>query len=278
MSVRIAALGIGPFGSDSQALLHEAEDGIRILAREGARLVVLPELFAAPFFAADAPERWAHMAETLDGPTCRWAAALARETGVALVFGMAVKIEDGPPANAAVLAEPGRTPHLAQRKVHLAPAAGHPFAEADHFSAGPPSIGTFEVAGLRCAALVCYDRRFPECWRAAARAGADIVLVLVGGPTADPPGLYEAEIRTHARANALYALCAARHGRETVTGTALTHDGATIAATPDGELVRVHGARLLLDIDPGRLAAARAANPTYHKLRLKDPALARAIA
>ena len=37
------------------------------------------------------------------------------------------------------------------------------------------------------AVLICYDRRFPECWRAARQGDADLVCVPVAGP-ADAPG------------------------------------------------------------------------------------------
>lgn len=276
--LRVGALGIGPHTGSAEALLVEARTGIEKLAARGASLVLLPELFAAPFFAADDPARWAHLAEALDGPTCEWATRTAARTGVAIVFGMALRVPGCLPANAVILAEPGHAPRAVQRKVHLAPAAGEPFGEADHLSPGPPVIETFDHAGMRCAALVCYDRRFPECWRSAACAGADIVLVLVGGPAADPPGLYEAEIRANARANAVYAVSAARYGTEDITGKPQRHDGATLAATPVGALVPADGVSILLDIDPAPLRAARAENPTHRKLRLQEQALERAYA
>ncbi len=276
--LRIGALGIGPFRESSQTLLAEARTGVEHLGAHGATLVLLPELFAAPFFAADDPLRWGHLAEPLDGPTSRWAAETATRTGVAIVFGMALRVDGGLPANAVILAEPGRAPRLVQRKVHLAPAGGEPFGEADHFSPGPPAIGTFDHAGMRFAALVCYDRRFPESWRAAANHGADVVLVLVGGPAADPPGLFEAEVRTHAKANAVYALCAARHGTEHATGKVQRHDGTMLAATPAGALVPAEGERVLIDIEPKQLRAARTDNPTHRKLRLREQALERPYA
>lgn len=276
--LRIGALGIGPFWESSQGLLTEARRGVEDLAAQGASLVLLPELFAAPFFAADDPLRWGHLAEPLDGPTGRWASDTATRTGIAIVFGMALSMDGGLPTNAVVLAEPGRAPRLVQRKVHLAPVAGERFGEADHFSPGPPAIGTFDYVGMRFAALVCYDRRFPESWRAAARGGADVVLVLVGGPAADPPGLFEAEVRTHAKANAVYALCAARHGTEHATGKGQRHDGTTLAATPAGALIPAEGERILVDIEPERLRAARTDNPTHRKLRLLEQAVERAYA
>ncbi|BDA85746.1 carbon-nitrogen hydrolase [Aureimonas sp. SA4125] len=277
--LRVAALGVGAYQNSSEELLDEAERGIRRLCAEGAALILLPELFALPFYAADDPLRWGEAAEDLEGATCSWARRLAAETQTAIVFGMALADAAGArPANAVVLAAPGQTPMVVQRKIHLAPAAGEPFGETDHFAQGPAALHCFDYRGARFCPLVCYDRRYPECWRSAGRDGADMVLVLVGGPTADPPGLFEAELRTHARANALYALAACRFGNEEVTGRLQRHAGETVAFGPDGGELPADGRTVLLDIEPGRLAAARQHNPTHRTLRLNHQASERAFA
>lgn len=277
--LRIAALGIGPFVTDAAALMAEAEAGIRILSAGGADLVVLPELFALPFYAGDDPQRWQAAAETLEGATCAWAKRVSSDTGTAIVFGMALASPNGErPVNASMFAAPGVPPRVVQKKVHLAPAADEPFGETDHFTAGPASIDVFDYRGTRFCALVCYDRRFPESWRAAARQGTDVVLVLVGGPACDPPGLFAAELRTHARANAVYALASSRYGSETATGRRHTHEGGTLAADPDGALLPVGEHNVLLTIAPAFIDRARAHNPTHKKLRLGDQAYERLYA
>lgn len=267
--LRLAALGIGPFTGDASALLAEAEAGIVRLAGRGATLILLPELFAAPFYAACPPADWTHLAEPVDGKTGLWAARLAAATGASIVYGMAVAGGDTPlPSNAVVLAAPDQRPQVVQRKVHLPPRGDEAFGEADHFTPGTPVLSAFEHRGTRICPLVCYDRRFPESWRAAARLSADVVLVLVGGPATDPPGLYESEIRTHARANAVYALAAARYGQENVDGAMRRHDGLTLAATPFGALLPAEGRAAMIDIDSAAQSKARAQNPTHLQLRL----------
>ena len=190
-----------------------------------------------PMWRAKTPPAGRHLAEPLDGPTARWAADLSSRLGIPILFGMALAgVDGGKPFNAALLARPGGTVEPVAHKIHLPPAGpGEAFGEADHFAAGPPCVGTVEVGPVRLAVLICYDRRFPECWRAAASAGADVVAVLVAGPApADPDGIFLAELRTHARANAVYAVAAARFGTETITGSPVRHDGETAAVTPDG--------------------------------------------
>lgn len=269
-----AALPIGPAGRDPAPLLREAEAGIAAAAAAGAGLVVLPELFALPYVAAEAPGDWAGLAEALDGPTVTVIRAAAMESGAAVLFGMALRNDSGRPFNAALLARPDGRVEVLAHKIHLPPTGpGEPYGEADHFTPGEPAVRSVEIGPVRVAALICYDRRFPECWRAVAQAGAELVAVLVGGPApSDPEGLFAAELQASARANAVYALAAARYGTETVTGGPVRHDGETLAFDPDGALLaraaRADRRPLLVAIDPERLAKARETNATAARLRL----------
>lgn len=269
---RIGAVSIGPAGRDPAPLLAEAEAGIRRAAAAGAGLVVLPELFAMPYVAAADPAEWAGLGEPLDGPTVAWAKALAVETETAILFGLALSRPGGRPYNAAVIVAPDQPTEVAALKIHFPPKGRDRFGEADHFAPGPAETLCLPVGRIVVGPLICYDRRFPECWRAAAADAADVVAVLVAGPaSADPPGFYRGELATHARSNAVYAIAAARTGTETVTGREVRHDGETAAIDPDGAVVAATskaGDIVLLDIDPARLKAARASNPTAERLRL----------
>lgn len=267
---RVGAASLGPADDGPACALARAERAVEALAGAGAGLVVLPELFAMPYAAAEDPGRCPYPAEPLDGPTAAWAVGLASRLGVPILFGMALSQEGpGKPFNAAVLARPEGFAEAIALKIHLPTAApGERFGEADHFAPGPARIGTVRVGPVRLAALVCYDRRFPECWRAAAAAGADVVAVPVAGPApGDPDGIFLSELRTHARANAVYAVSASRSGTETITGRPVRHDGDTVAVGPDGAVVSGPGAAVLAGIDPARLALAEERNPTARRLR-----------
>lgn len=270
----VAAVPIGPAGRDPAPQWREAEAGIAAAARAGAMLAVLPELFAHPYVAGEEPEAWADLAEAEDGPTVSRMRHVATTHGIAVLFGLSLCRDDGLPCNAALLAHVDGRIERAAAKIHLPPAGmGERFGEADHFAPGPAEIGSVAIGALRVAALVCYDRRFPECWRAAAASGADLVAVLVGGPApGDPEGLFAAELQASARANAVYALAAARYGTETVSGRPVNHDGETLAFGPDGDFIaglpQGDTRPLLLSIDPERIARARETNATARRLRL----------
>ncbi len=134
------------------------------------------------------------------------------------------------------------------------------FGEEDHFSTGTPEIRAIDIGAIRVAVLICYDRRFPQSWLQAARVGADLVAVLVGGPAPDDPdGYFLTELQTHARANGIYALAASRTGVETILGFPVRHDGETVAIGPDGAVIsRQRDGTAIVDVDPQRVADAHA--------------------
>lgn len=270
--MKIAAISVGPSSGLAADLLHAAERSVCELAGQGVALVVLPELFALPYYAESDPAGWQDVAEDMDGPTVSWSVELAARKDVALVFGLCLAGRpDEKPANAAVLVAPGQPPRVVAEKVHLPPRGPSGFGEVDHFRSSDPTVRTFDYRGFCFAVLICFDRRFPESWRAAARAGAEIVLIPVAGPAdTDPLGQFEAELRTHARANAVYALSAARFGTETVTGSPVRHDGETMAVTPLGERL-ASGRTAVVDLSAEALSTARNRNPT-HRLNRFTPA------
>src|SRR5437667_7428942 len=69
-----------------QAALARYTELLREAAAGGARLAVLPELFALPYFCRTTDARWYAAAEPLpDGPTTTRLRCLARELGMVVV-------------------------------------------------------------------------------------------------------------------------------------------------------------------------------------------------
>ncbi|TGD95339.1 nitrilase-related carbon-nitrogen hydrolase [Methylobacterium nonmethylotrophicum] len=241
---RVAAIPVGPAGADPEDLWREVEAGLAGAAAAGAALAVLPELTVLPYVAGANPARWRHLAEPAAGPTARRMLALSRRHGLAVLFGLALA-ESGAalPLNAALLAQPdGTLTRIAAKHRLPPPLPGEPFGEADHFRAGPAAwpavrVGLPGGGSLRVAGLVCYDRRFPASWDAAA-AEADLVAILVAGPApGDPPGFFEAELSGHARRCRVAAVAAARYGTERVLGRPVRHDGESLVVGQDGHVL-----------------------------------------
>ena len=220
-------------------------------AAQGARLLACPELFLTGYnIGADAAHR---LAEPVDGPSAHRVAAMARATGLAILYGYPERAADGRIFNSVLLVERDGRHLLNHRKHHL-------FGELDRavFAPGPGDLASAEIDGLRLGALICYDVEFPEAVRLQALAGADLVVV----PTAlMQPYDVVARIVVPARAyeSQVYMAYADRCGRE----GELTYCGLSCIVGPDGaDLARAgRGEELILaDIDLDRLRASRAVN------------------
>jgi predicted amidohydrolase len=120
-------------------------------AASGARLAVLPEMFATGFSMR--PER---IAEDEGGPSERFLLEQAAAHGLYLIGTVAQRGADGRYRNNAIVAAPdGRVQRYA--KIHPFSYAG----EHEHYAAGDKPL-TVEIDGLRVTVFVCYDLRFAD--------------------------------------------------------------------------------------------------------------------
>ncbi|MGO9489970.1 MAG: nitrilase-related carbon-nitrogen hydrolase [Solirubrobacteraceae bacterium] len=208
---------------------HEAalEAGIRIAAKEGAELICLQELTLNRYFAADpaGPEASGIVPEDLPGgPTYRFAARMASETGVHVHASLYERApaDDGLGYNTAIIVAPdgqllGRT-----RKLHIPDSAG--YHEDRYFRAGPgEDSDAFPVIGLGEATLglpTCWDQWFPEVARAYGLEGADVLVypTAIGSepdhPEFDTQPLWEQVILGNAIAHGLFMVAVNRFGEE----------------------------------------------------------------
>ncbi|MWA02965.1 carbon-nitrogen family hydrolase [Actinomadura sp. LD22] len=143
-----------------------------------ADLVVLPELWAAGYFAFD---DYAAEAEDFEGPTLAAARGWAGELDAHVHLGSFVERDaDGRLFNTAVLLSPeGEVEHV-YRKIHV---FGYRSREAELLTAGDDAPVAATAIG-RVAATTCYDLRFPELWRSLVDGGARTVIVPAAWPAA----------------------------------------------------------------------------------------------
>ena len=156
---------------DRDATLAHVEPLVAAAASEGARLILLTEMFAVGFSM-----NTAKVAEPEGGPTSRWLSAQAAAHD-AWVGGSVPELAPGAdrPSNTFVLAAPDGTQHR-YRKVHRFSYAG----EHEHYGAGDAEI-TVDVDDVRVTPLVCYDLRFADRWWARA-AQTDLYLCVASWP------------------------------------------------------------------------------------------------
>lgn len=168
-AVQVAGIQLDVVWEDPAANLARIEPRVAEAVAAGARLVVLPEMFATGFSMA-AVEMAAHA-----GVIRSAVAALAHRHGVWLLAGYA-EPGDGRPYNACSLIAPGGSEALHFRKLHPFSLAG----EHEHYGAGT-TLPTADVEGVRVTPTICYDLRFPEIYRAAAER-TDLFVVIASWP------------------------------------------------------------------------------------------------
>ena len=218
-------------------------------ARAGAGLAIFPEMFLTGYNIGDAVFK---LAEPVDGPSAGRAAAIARDAGVALLYGYPER--DGDTVyNSALLIGRDGAPLANYRKTHL-----YGSEEKRLFAPGE-SLMLTELDGLKIGILICYDVEFPEAVRALALAGAELIVV----PTAlIRPFDIVARTLVPARAfeNQVYVAYAGMCGSEAGLG----YCGLSCIVGPDGQDLARAGtgpALLLADIDLSAIPKGRMSNP-----------------
>lgn len=282
--LRVAAVQLDACTEDLEANFVAVESALRAATEEGAKLIVLPELALLPYFCAEGADPYRCWAEALDGPRIQSLRVLAASAGATVVVGhFELDVAHGTRHNAAVVlgshgavvpaVERSGREHTTTRKLHL-PVGDDPppgYDEAAHFTPGQ-ALGVHHVPEAELGCLVCYDRRFPECWRELRAAGAQIVAIPVAGTGGDGADFMLAELRTHARENGLVAICANKVGTEWAGGRPTQSIGSSCVIGADGSLLAHRHADegpglVLADIDLDDIARARVRWPYYHHRR-----------
>ncbi|HEY6530981.1 MAG TPA: carbon-nitrogen hydrolase family protein [Acidimicrobiales bacterium] len=209
-TVRAAAVQMRCSG-DRDDDLGRAADLVGRAAVDGARLVVLPELFAS--IGTNASMRAA--AEPLQGPTVAWASELARTHAVHLVAGSFVERDHDQLYNTSCLLAPDGSLVAHYRKVHLfdIDVAGAATRESDTFSAGAgPVVAPLGEGGPGLGMTICYDLRFPELYRIEALVGAAIITVPAAFTDATGKPHWELLLRARAVEDQVGIVAAAQWG------------------------------------------------------------------
>lgn len=194
----MAAISVEPQPWDKASNYEKLERYGREAAAKGARLIVTPEGFLEGYVGNEkknpeaTAERYAAVAEPLDGPYVKRVRSLARELDVHLMLGFAEK-RDGKIFNSAVLFDPAGEVALHYAKSHTA--HDEPFnTKGTAFPVAKTGLG-------RLGALICYDRRLPETARVLAIGGAQLIVVPAWGSYNE---LNDALMRTRAFENGVW--------------------------------------------------------------------------
>ena len=182
-SVR-AALVQTKWTGDKESMIEEHIAQARAAAGQGAQVMCFQELFYGPYFCQVQDPKFYEYAEAVpDGPTTKRFQELAKELGMVLVLPVYEQEQPGVLYNTAAVIDADGSYLGKYRKTHIPQVKG--FWEKFYFRPGNLGYPVFDTAVGKVGVYICYDRHFPEGWRALGLNGAQIVF----NPSATHRGL-----------------------------------------------------------------------------------------
>jgi beta-ureidopropionase len=259
-----AALVQTTWTGDKESMIKAHEEYARQAAGQGAKVICFQELFYGPYFCQVQDAAYYSYAESIPGPTTERFQALAAELGMVMVLPMYEQEQPGVLYNtAAVVDADGR--YLGKyRKTHIPQVKG--FWEKFYFRPGNLGYPTFDTAVGRIGVYICYDRHFPEGWRALGLGGARIVFNPSATSRSLSQYLWKLEQPASAVANEYFIGAINRVGIESDLGDNDFY-GSSYFVDPEGKFVGGPGEEdtaddhlsqlLVRDLDLDLLAAVR---------------------
>jgi len=168
-------------GNDVKSNLTRAGELIATAAKRGARLIVLPENFAA--FGGGRQREIGALESTPDGPIRQFLSQQAKRHRLWIIGG-SIPVADSPDPNrvfsACLVFNPQGEQVARYNKMHLFDVdvddKQGSYRESEHFYPGEaPAI--VDIEGIRVGLAICYDLRFPELFRTLWREGAQLFVL-----------------------------------------------------------------------------------------------------
>ncbi len=179
----------------------------------GVQVLCFQEVFTQPYFCPSQDARWYQAAEAVpDGPTVALMQEQARKHGMVIVVPIYEEEMTGVYYNTAAVIDADGSYLGKYRKSHIPHVAG--FWEKFFFKPGASGWPVFDTRFCKLGVYICYDRHFPEGWRALALNGAEYIV----NPSATVAGvseyLWKLEQPAAAVANGVYIGAINRVGTE----------------------------------------------------------------
>jgi N-carbamoylputrescine amidase len=254
-----AALVQAKWTGDKASMSDFHEEQARAAASQGAQVICFQELFYGPYFCQVQDVAYYDYAEEVpDGPTVERFKALAAELSMVMVLPVYEREQDGVLYNTAAVVDADGTYLGKYRKTHIPQVRG--FWEKFYFRPGNLGYPIFDTAVGRIGVYICYDRHFPEGWRALGLAGAKIVFNPSATSRSLSSHLWKLEQPASAVANEYFIGAINRVGAEDLGDNDFY--GQTYFVSPRGEFVgdvasTTDGELVVRDLDMDLLTEVR---------------------
>jgi N-carbamoylputrescine amidase len=234
---------------DAAANVAKAEQLVREAAKRGAQIILIQELFETPYFCIEQDSRHLNLATSVaDNVAIRHFAKIARELNVVLPISFFERANHSFFNSIAILDADGTNLGI-YRKAHIPNGPG--YQEKNYFSPGDTGFKVWDTRYARIGVGICWDQWFPECARAMALMGAELLFypTAIGSepPPAQPVHSRDHWQRTqqgHAAANLTPLIASNRYGIERAL------------QDPNNLYIRFYGSSFIADATGAKIAEA----------------------
>ncbi len=239
-------------------------------AKKGCKIVCLGELFNVryPQFCVRDSRAFA-TAEPEDGPTLSALRTVAKKNKVYVIAPVFERTKSDAHYNTAFVINQKGEVQGRYRKTHIPESALTGSQEKFYFKPGN-EFPVFDTPFGRFGILICWDRQFPEAWRALGMGGAEIVIVPSATFQSSRTSVYSDSWKKIATAaayfNQVFAIVINRTGNE----DGLRFFGRSLVVNPYGRIIAEGSAReemLVGQLDLAEVHKARIDVPLYRDLR-----------
>jgi len=259
------------FAAENQAFYC---DEIRALAKEGAEVIFLPELFLWDYFPQEEHPKHLDLAIRIDGPEVEAVKKVAKSEQIIVCLPIFEKRAQGVYHNSClVIDEKGELLDV-YRKMHIPDDPG--FYEKYYFTPGDLGWKVVPTSKLKLGVMICWDQWFPEAARLTAMAGADCLYypTAIGWDDREPESIKDDQLqswmvmlRSHSVANGCYTVAVNRSGQE---GN-LRFWGHSLAVNPAGRVINstsLEVQRQMFELDLDAIEVQRRAWPFFRDRRV----------
>jgi len=237
--VKVAAIQMA-MGKEKQENIARAERLVREAAANGAKIILLPELFEGLYFCKDMDKKYLSWAREREGhPLIARFSQLAKTLRV--VLPLSYFEQDGRDYyNSLVVIDADGTVLENYRKTHIPDGPG--YEEKFYFEPGDTGFKVWNTEYAKIGVGICWDQWFPETARSLALMGAELIFF----PTAigsepeidvDSKAHWQRVQQGHAAANTVPVIAANRIGVEAGESCTLTFYGSSFMSDYTGALI-----------------------------------------
>ncbi|MFC4292569.1 N-carbamoylputrescine amidase [Sphingorhabdus arenilitoris] len=240
-NITVAALQL-PLSGGERENIDAVSDLISQAASHGGQIILPPELFSSPYFCkCENEELFALARPTAEHPSVKAMAKLAKQLEVAIPTSFFER--DGPHYyNSLAMIDASGDIMGVYRKSHIPDGPG--YEEKYYFRPGNSGFKVWDLFGARIGIGICWDQWYPECARAMALMGAELLFypTAIGTepeePDLDTRDMWRRAMVGHAVSNAMPVIAANRTGSENEHGgPAQTFYGTSFIANEKGDVV-----------------------------------------